>query len=105
MTDRISCCVPYCRRTARNDKGYGEWICGKHWPLVPRSMKRRRRELDRRVEKIKRMWDGDPAAQARIEGSGRYLKYCWTLQRAYQASYAAWDECKQAAIEAAAGIR
>lgn len=105
MVDRLSCCVPFCRRTLRNEKGYGEWICAKHWPLVPRSMKRRRRQQVRRVKKLKHMWVHDPEFQARIENSGRYLKYCAALQRAYQASYAAWDECKRAAIEAAAGIR
>lgn len=105
MVDRLQCCVPYCRRSMRNDEGYSEWICGKHWPLVPRALKSRKRQLNRRVKRLKRMWDNDPVAQARIEGSGRYLKYRRTLQRAYQASYAAWEECKRAAIEAAAGIR
>lgn len=50
------------------------------------------------------MWDNNPFGQQRIEGSGRYLKYCHALARAYHAKYTTWDRCKAAAIERAAGI-
>jgi hypothetical protein len=36
--DRVHCAVPFCRRTT--GKPYDEWICGKHWPLVPKKLRR-----------------------------------------------------------------
>lgn len=39
MTDRLSCLVPGCRRTCK-PLPYREWICGKHWPLVPKQFRR-----------------------------------------------------------------
>ena len=36
MGGRISCCVPFCRRTVR-ENGFTEWICPEHWRAVPRA--------------------------------------------------------------------
>lgn len=78
MPDRITCCVPFCRRTYRNDKDFREWICHKHWPLAGRRLrwlyaawKRRRRR-------------GHPEAPAK----------CREL----------WERCKARAIETALGL-
>ncbi|WP_448952186.1 hypothetical protein [Labrys neptuniae] len=105
---RISCLVPFCRCTVKADEGQTpentEGICAKHWRLVPRGAKARRRQAFRRVATLKRMWDGNLRGQERIESTGRYLKYCHALARAYQQRYDAWDRCKAAAIEAAAQI-
>jgi hypothetical protein len=38
MTDRLTCIVPGCRRT--HAPIWNEFICAKHWPLVPRDMRR-----------------------------------------------------------------
>lgn len=77
--DRIVCCVPFCRRTTRNDKGYSEWICGKHWPLVPRHLKRRKRQAERIAKR------GDRPAAWRLAGL-------------------IWQRCKREAIERAMGL-
>lgn len=75
---RITCCVPFCRLTYRNDKGFREWICHKHWPMAGQRLrwlyaawKRRRRR-------------GDPEAPAKC------------------AEF--WERCKARAIETAAGL-
>lgn len=39
MTDRHACVIPGCRRTCK-PSGFSEWICGKHWTAVPKSMRR-----------------------------------------------------------------
>jgi hypothetical protein len=36
---RQRCCVPGCRRTYRDD-GYSEIMCGKHWRLADRKLRR-----------------------------------------------------------------
>ena len=36
---RIRCLVPFCRRT-RAAGGLPEWICGKHWALIPARRRR-----------------------------------------------------------------
>lgn len=34
MTDRISCCVPFCQRTWKGDERAIEWICRAHWAPI-----------------------------------------------------------------------
>ena len=56
MSDRTPCCIPYCNRTTDELAVRGrEWICGKHWPLVPKNLKRlharKKREAKRAADK------------------------------------------------------
>lgn len=95
MSERLNCCIPFCRRTTRNDEGYSEWVCGKHWQAVPKTMRRiyirARRVVDRRYR-----WDywAEPAgSEARIGG-----------HRAVQRTLRLWRRCKRAAIERAGGL-
>lgn len=78
MTDRISCCVPFCRRTRANP-GFTEWICGKHWTSLPKD---RRRVYGRLKGRWRRF--GGPEAQDRANR--------------------VWDRLKRQAIELAVGI-
>lgn len=78
MTARITCCVPFCRRTCRNEKGWQEWICQKHWSQVPKRLRR----VHTRILRLERMGQPVPALRA-----GRI-----------------WARVKRAAVEAAAGI-
>jgi len=77
---RITCCVPFCRRTTRNDEAFVEWICGDHWKLAD---KPRRRVWGR----VKGRWRryGPPAAAPYIE-------------------HRLWASLKRQAIERAVGI-
>lgn len=89
---RLACLVPFCRCTRGQRKGErpikaGEqWICGKHWRLVPVEMKRRRRELLRRWRKV----------TIGNRGKAEYL--------ARVAYWRQWEAIKVMAIEVAAGI-
>lgn len=82
---RLPCCVPFCRATRGDRKNDPitasmEWICSRHWALVPPRLKRRRAKLRRLSRR------GYDAAQAsRLD--------CFV-----------WDQCKRAAIEIAGGI-
>lgn len=40
MTARITCIAPNCRRTHRNAEGYAEYLCQKHWALVPKATRK-----------------------------------------------------------------
>lgn len=77
--ERIGCCVPFCRRTRKNDQGWAEWICGDHWRAVPKAF--------RRVH-------------------GRYLRLLrrGILPGATPATSRVWRRVKRAAIERAAGL-
>lgn len=33
--DRISCAVPFCRRTTKRTD-FEQWLCPDHWPLIPK---------------------------------------------------------------------
>lgn len=81
---RLSCLVPFCRRTTAPGR-FAEWICAKHWRLVAPDTKARRRAADRLVRKAKvRQHRALPALE-------------WRAARA-------WEACKREAIEKAFGI-
>lgn len=98
MVDRLSCCVPFCRRTTKGN--FREWICAKHWPLVPRALKAEWREAKRKTRRIvarkpsyREWWTLPPGSSDRLAAIRlwRKLDQCW-------------ERCKRAAIEGAAGI-
>lgn len=81
MTTRIACCVPFCRRTCRNDRGWAEWICGNHWRLVPKQYRRAYQRFLRHRRK-------PPRDTVLTASAGDRL----------------WSRVKRAAFEAAGGI-
>lgn len=89
MTDRITCCIPFCRHTRGNRKGQrpiadgNEWICGEHWRLVSTVIKRRRAKLKRYR---KRLYPGPK------------------VERLFDIDDRLWEVAKKQAIERAAGI-
>lgn len=48
MTERLTCAVPGCKRTRHNREGYNAWICGHHWSMAPKKLKRQRTAAKRR---------------------------------------------------------
>jgi hypothetical protein len=80
VSDRIRCVVPFCRRTTARFKPPTEWICGDHWRLVRKVM---RRVYGRRKKEWRRYHhEHDGIACDRL-----------------------WAFVKRRAIEAAGGIR
>lgn len=114
MMVRLTCCVPFCRRTYRNDEGFAEWICAPHWRAVPLRYRRFRR-------KARNAYD---AAQARCDAIGaegyeyakandacisdeimeRFSAASGRRKLKRQQADRAWDRCKRIAIERAMGI-
>lgn len=84
VTDRISCVVPFCRRTTKRLWETQEWVCGIHWRLVPREMRQRLFKYRRLVNRM--FTRGVPNQRAKARESDQ------------------WEKCKSAAIERAAGI-
>jgi hypothetical protein len=102
VSDRISCCVPYCRRTVAKGRidPHHEWLCRNHWRLVPRVVKAKKRLADR-------IWD---RANDRFLASYTAQGCTFTIPQ-YQRAIAAqalardlWARCKREAIERAVGI-
>ena len=87
MNDRIPCVVPFCRRTAASDQcsGSGEMICGLHWRLADRSLRRRYARWRRRYD--------------RVDDDGGRMS-----ERIYGLLDRMWKRAKRQAIERAAGI-
>jgi hypothetical protein len=81
MSDRIPCCVPFCKRTAPKARWPHafEWICSKHWRLVDLDARRLNSAYLRRERKGKPVNSPTP--------------------------YWHWQRCKRQAIEAAMGLR
>ena len=84
MSDRIPCCVPFCRRTASRAKigDHTEIICGKHYRLASATLRRR-------LTKIRRRY--------------RYILPPGELARLHELDLRLWDRIKAQAIERAAG--
>jgi len=56
---RVSCVVPFCKRTISAEK-YGddvEFICRQHLKFVSRETRERKRQIDRRIRKLTRLFD------------------------------------------------
>jgi hypothetical protein len=83
VTDRIGCCIPFCRHTRKNPGRDGicasEWLCRDHWIMLPKA----RRRVYGRVKKAYRRFhhETDFARACRI-----------------------WNRLKRQATEIAAGI-
>lgn len=98
--NRISCCVPHCRRTRANTEGWDSWICGEHWRLVPKKMRavknRNAREIRSAIAKnplVAEYWKMPPGAPERI-----------AAVRLWNTHDRIWSRCKRAAIEKGMGI-
>lgn len=85
MSDRLSCRVPFCRRTAKQERlpSADEWLCAVHWPLVSKTIKRRRAKIRRMLSKT---FDPD------------------RIGRLHYADHLLWSQAKKQAIERAVGI-
>lgn len=99
MSERIPCCVPFCKRTASRDKfpNASEIICGKHWRMAPAAWRRRLSRLRRTYRR--RFGDNGPWFYA---GGTRERIDAWRIK---DLDCRLWDRCKKAAIEAAGGLR
>lgn len=87
MTDRLKCCVPFCRRTFKREDCEGaEVMCGKHWRLASPILRRRHKRLCRCYRR-----------NSLTTGIDREIKLS-SLEEAL------WNRIKAQAIEAAAGI-
>lgn len=93
---RLACCIPFCRRTFRNDKKGTPWpegslvICGKHWRSGPGDLRRRNRELRRLHRRVRRLLD--TRKRSRLEA----VVSRWESDN--------WNRIRLAIVERAAGI-
>lgn len=95
---RLSCCVPFCRRTT--GRKHSEWICGKHWQCVPLATRaafsaerRKARKAITRNPLVCEYWKMPPGSPERLEAVAMW-----------RALDAAWEVCRRAAIERAVGV-
>lgn len=93
MTERLPCDVPGCRNSSRKWATLGcvSYICGPHWRMVPKRLKRRRRLICRLAIRRGEMRD-----------NGDHLSA--VTQRADRIDRRAWAAIVRGAIQAAAGI-
>lgn len=94
MSERVRCCVPFCGRTRK--PGCNEWICSGHWANVPRRLRRRKFLFERRYRKLfgNNAWHIYPGGSPDRIMAVRLDRLCDL----------AWQRCKKAAIEGAAGL-
>ncbi|MGH6782338.1 MAG: hypothetical protein ACREB5_09560 [Sphingomonadaceae bacterium] len=113
--NRISCCVPFCRRTVAADRiaPSDEWICGTHWPQVPKKVRAFKIKAARAFEKTIEAYDTINHEGAECVASLRTVSselkarsYAAWLHRAkaQRRCARAWERCKRRAIESGMGI-
>lgn len=102
MSERTACLVPGCRCTVATDKikPHSEWICAKHWVLIPRQLKldyaaerRQAKRVIRRKPIYQEYWKLKPGCADRL-----------AAVRMWRRLDQIWDKMKTAAIERAVGI-
>lgn len=71
MSGRLSCCVPFCRRTTAEHSGFDEWLCGEHWKLIPKPKRRAYGRITKAWRRYHRLADG--ARGARVWGALRRI--------------------------------
>ncbi len=74
---RTSCLVPFCGCTTKTP--YVEWICAKHWKLVPVRLKSLRRRVKARLRKK-------------------------ATQKLFAMERRTWERCKGIVLERSAGL-
>jgi hypothetical protein len=94
MTDRVSCCIPNCRRTFKREPGDADVtiMCGRHWRMGDERMRKREKQLRKRVRWFKRKWD---RRQNAIDRSSKADKFYAAWQRASDAAHALWHRVKE----------
>ena len=101
---RICCIVPFCRHTRGDRKANPltvgmEWICERHWKLVPRALKHRKKLANKIADRAEARF------MQRYEQQGGYtIAQLQRVQSAKNLAHRAWERCKAAAIERAAGL-
>lgn len=99
---RLNCIVPGCRHTRGQRKGEPPltenqwWVCGTHWPLVPKYLRRRMSWLRNRYRRRfgnTPFWEFKAGSEQRLEAVR--LDRLWSK---------AEEKCKRAAIERGVGI-
>jgi hypothetical protein len=90
MTERSRCIVPFCKNSSAKWSG-NDYICGPHWKLVPRKLKRIRSRLMNRFLK-----SGDLVV--------RDGKWYAMSRRANVIGHASWRKLCEAAKKGATGL-
>lgn len=91
MSERIPCCVPFCRRTASRTRfpEAEEIICGKHFRSTSRTLRRR-------MSKVRRTWKRELARNNTF--ANKAIERLWALD------HRLWARIKVQAIELAVGL-
>jgi hypothetical protein len=94
---RLACCVPFCRRTFKQDRAGTPWnegaevMCGKHFRILPAELRARKRKVRKLWRKANALAPETPHREKMIDVIGRWE---WDL----------WQLGKLQATEKAAGI-
>jgi len=113
VNGRLPCCVPFCRRTTKAGR-FSEWICGKHWPLVPPELRRLKRGTERAYAAANLQCEAidlEAYECAKANGGGvhiniieRFGKAAHRRDRKRRQAARVWERCKRAAVARTAGI-
>lgn len=94
MTDRIACCIMFCKRTTRRDRldpKHSEWICREHWKTIPKKVKRRKAKAD----KIYKRADAEFCKLYGQQGGVTEAQYN-RIRAAQRLANLTWERCKEA---------
>ncbi|WP_027578446.1 hypothetical protein [Bradyrhizobium sp. Ai1a-2] len=96
MTDRIGCCISGCGRTFKREPGESETtvvMCGRHWRMGDDGMRKRHKQLRKRVRWFERKWKTRRNAIERAPKVWAKFHRAW--ERACAADHALWHRIKE----------
>lgn len=88
--DRLSCCIPGCRRTSKRTPADGDNViimCGRHWRMGDKRLRDRHKQLRKRVRWFERRWR---FRNNEIIAKGKRARFDTAWRRAALADDAAW---------------
>ncbi len=102
MTDRMSCCIPGCRRTFKRrpeDTDDTVVMCRRHWRMGDERLRDRHKQLRKRVGWFERKWRHRQNAISRSPAAAKF-EHAW--DRARLADHLMWNRVRDDVIIKAA---
>lgn len=107
--NRIPCCIPFCRRTASQERNpeSSQIICGKCWRRISMATRARYRQLARRQRRLLARFEREVVAH---EQGRSYMtperQDQWEMirQRLFDLMDRNWAQCRREAVERHGGI-
>ena len=96
MSERIGCCIPGCGRTFKrgpDDSEAAVIMCGRHWRMGDERMRKRHKQLRKRMRWFERKWRTRKNAIERAPKVWAKFQRAW--EKACEADHLMWNRVRE----------